>query len=155
MKHIFLISILLSLCSLLKAQEVLPQESKGQDSTAIVVYRSIFFELNQGPGNVVLNQDNNIERAVYQQVNSNHKKKKHGFRIRLFFDNKQSARNNSETIKNQFQQVFADIPVYRTYNNPYFIVSVGDFRTKSDAMRALLSVKNSYPNAIIIKDYIN
>ena len=35
----------------------------------------------------------------------------------------------------QFSEIHPGIPVYRVYENPYFKVTVGDFRTKSDAIR--------------------
>jgi hypothetical protein len=34
-------------------------------------------------------------------------------------------------------------------------VAVGDFRTKSEAMRFLQTIAGHYPGAFIIKDFIN
>ncbi len=43
---------------------------------------------------------------------------------------------------------------YRTYSNPFFRVTVGDFRTKSEAMQLLLQVKGAFPTAFIVKETI-
>ena len=45
--------------------------------------------------------------------------------------------------------------VYRGYENPYFKVSVGDFRTKEDARKFLNSIKGSYPSGFIVREKIN
>ena len=85
----------------------------------------------------------------------NAKKRLNGYRIRIFFDNKQSARANSEEVEKSFTESFPQYPVYRTYTNPYFKVAVGDFRTKSDAAKVLEKVLPFFPKAFIIKDVIN
>jgi len=78
-----------------------------------------------------------------------------GFRVRIFFDNKQSARAESERIASEFSSVSPGIAVYRIYENPYFKVTVGDFRTKSEATRFMNSIKGIYPQAFITRDQIN
>jgi hypothetical protein len=96
-----------------------------------------------------------VEAAFPEYLKRNAEKKKNGYRIRIFFDNKQSARTQSEEIEKLFMEQFPQYPVYRTYTNPYFKVAVGDFRSKSDAVRVLEQIKREYPKAFIIKDVIN
>jgi hypothetical protein len=47
-----------------------------------------------------------------------------------------------------------DIPAYRTYTNPYFKVTVGDFRTKSEAMELLSRIRSEFPSAFVVKENI-
>ena len=46
------------------------------------------------------------------------------------------------------------IPTYRSYTNPFFKVVVGDYRTKSDAIRELKNILPYYPKAIVVKESI-
>ena len=55
----------------------------------------------------------------------------------------------------RFKGMFPDVAAYRTYSNPFFKVTVGDFRTKSEATRLLQQVKGSFPSAFIVKETIN
>lgn len=80
--------------------------------------------------------------------------KMQGFRVRIFFDNKQTARSESEEIVMQFSEIHPVIPVYRVYENPYFKVTVGDFRTKSDAIRFMNGIRRTYPQAFITRETI-
>ena len=51
-----------------------------------------------------------------------------------------------------FRQKFHDIPVYRSYVNPYFKVTVGDFRSRSEAMQLLETIRRDFPAAFIVKE---
>ena len=78
-----------------------------------------------------------------------------GYRIRIFFDNSQTARVNSAKTLKLFTSSFIGIPAYRSYANPYFKVTVGDYRTKAEAMAALPKIKKSFPSAFVVKEKIN
>ena len=54
----------------------------------------------------------------------------------------------------RFKGMFPGVAAYRTYSNPFFRVTVGDFRTKSEAMQLLLQVKGAFPTAFIVKETI-
>lgn len=105
--------------------------------------------------NVRVNRAPATDSILKRYIADNPQRTVHGYRIRLFFDNKQSARGESEKAENLFKEHFPTIPVYRSYMNPYFKVVAGDYRTKSDAMQELGAIKKVFPNAFIIKEYIN
>jgi hypothetical protein len=77
-----------------------------------------------------------------------------GYRVRIFFDNKQSARTASEETLKRFESMYHDVVAYRTYANPYFKVTVGDFRTKSEAMALLERIRYEFPSAFVVKENI-
>lgn len=77
-----------------------------------------------------------------------------GYRVRIFFDNKQTARVESEKTLRKFESMFHDVYAYRTYTNPYFKVTVGDCRTKSEAMALLGRIKKVFPSAFVVKENI-
>ena len=58
-------------------------------------------------------------------------------------------------IEKEFKLRFPTIPIYRTYTNPFFKIVIGDYRTKSEATKALKTIVQVYPKAIIVKENIS
>lgn len=108
----------------------------------------------KGEGSVKVNQPQEFNQAYEKYVKANGSRKINGYRIRLFFDNKQTARVESEELEKAFQEQFPLIPTYRTYTNPFFKVVVGDYRTKSEAIKELGKIQPFFPKAIVVKDNI-
>lgn len=158
MKKAVLIELLLLLC----AAAAKAQEMPVTDTTAIAIPPALDSTLLGKDiyqyiveANVEVNRSPEVDSALVKYISHNPARQLHGYRISLFFDNKQSARNESENVESLFKESFPTIPVYRSYANPYFKVVAGDYRTKSDALRELPAVKKLFPNAFIIKEYIN
>ena len=105
--------------------------------------------------NVTVHQSQSILSSMNRQIASNSSRKISGYRVRIFNDNKQNSRGASEAAMGRFKGMYPGIAAYRTYSNPFFKVTVGDFRTKSEAMRLLQQVKGSFPSAFIVKETIN
>jgi len=103
---------------------------------------------------VVINQSSTIAAAMEAHVRSNANRSIKGYRVRIYFDNKQNSRNASMAAYNSFRALHHDVPAYRSYVNPYFKVTVGDFRTKSEAMAFLSQIKGEFPNAFVLKENI-
>ena len=74
------------------------------------------------------------------------------YRLRIFFDNRQDSRIVSEEIALEFSEMYPDVPVFRGYINPYFKVTVGNFRTKSDAMKFMQEIKEKYPSVFLVRE---
>ncbi|HCY00222.1 MAG TPA: hypothetical protein DG754_08805, partial [Bacteroidales bacterium] len=47
------------------------------------------------------------------------------------------------------------ITVYRTFQSPYYKVSVGDFRSRDEALKQLKRLSRKYPKAFIVGEWIN
>ena len=162
MKQIFCtIVALLAVAAAAQAQEI-PQQLKNPGDTisfqrapladSTLVGTTIFQLLEEKE--VTLNQPQEMEQAYAMYIQQNGERKIAGYRIRLFFDNKQTARIESEELEKEFQLQFPQIPTYRSYTNPFFKVVVGDYRTKSDAIRELSKILPFYPKAIVVKESI-
>lgn len=137
-----------------QADSVSFQRAPLADST--LVGTTVFQLLQQeaGGGKVELSQPAEMEQAYRMFVKANGERKRNGYRIRLFFDNKQTARVESDELEKEFQLQFPQIPTYRSYTNPFFKVVVGDYRTKSDAIRELGKILPFYPKAIVVREAI-
>lgn len=163
MSKIFLtVSFLLVLISL-SAQEV---QETVQDSITIqeeVVKVDMEFNIfhhlykqDLGQGFINIYQDTLMEQLVLKKIELDKSRLgTRGFRIRIYSNNIQNARNESLEIVEEFQSKFSGIGIYREYDNPYFKVYVGDYRFKDDALKDLKIIKRKYPDAFIIQDFIN
>lgn len=131
---------------------------KAQDTTGVVavdstlVGREILSVL--GPGAQVI-QTQTVKQALENYTRSNAEKPIPGYRIRVFYDNSPQARVRSETIERILKQQFPEVGIYRTFESPNYKVTLGDFRTKDEALRIYNALKGSYPTAYIIKENIN
>ena len=108
-----------------------------------------------GAADVKVHQSQLIRNSLENHIKSNPERTTEGYRVRIFFDNRQSARTESEAMENRFREAHPDIPAYRSYANPYFKVTVGDFRTKSEAMQLLRNIVAEFPTAFVVKEHIN
>lgn len=95
-----------------------------------------------------------VKDAMRRQVTDNASRTLSGYRVRIFFDNKQTARVESEETLKKFESMYHNVVAYRTYANPYFKVTVGDFRTRSEAVRLLERIKGEFPSAFVVKENI-
>jgi len=119
----------------------------------------IFYKLKEktaGSGNVVIYQDDRINKLVWKHVSQNKEfNGVQGFRIRIFSDLGQTAREKSQEANAKFNELFPEIPVYREYDSPYFKVYAGDYRTKNDAIKDFKRIKEVFPVAFIVPGRIN
>ena len=152
MKRFLIIAILALLPGMmLRAQEYRVESGSSQvDST--LLGRSVLSVLGSG---VTVNQSAAMKSAFDSYVSANASKKVTGYRIRVYYENSQNARNRSESIARTISGTYPGIGVYRTFESPNFKVCVGDYRTKDEALKMYHALKSSYPTAIILKETIN
>lgn len=166
MKKIVLILSVLVLAGTLKvsAQEIVTINQDSIKVQAPPVMDSSFYKKNifgiisesgASGGRVIISQSPGMERAINNQIESGTTRKLNGYRIRIFFDNKQNARSRSQEVMNGFLSRYSSLRAYWNHENPFFKVTVGDFRTKSEAMRLLREISSEYPSAFVIRESIN
>ena len=149
MKRSILIIMILGLaCFAAKAQDSL--NLTRMDST--YVGKSILSVI--GPG-AEINQTTQVRQALQSYVNSNAGKPVQGYRIRVFYDNSPQARVRSESIAAYLRAQYPEAGVYRSFEAPNYKVTIGDFRTKEEALKIYNALKGTYPTAYIIKENIN
>ena len=141
-----------------------------QDSL-LMKSRSIFSQLNE---NISISQDESIERpfakfiSITPQANASGLKNytpvvsasgktvfvhkgKTAFRIRIYADNAQNARDVSSSEMSRFQKLFPGESASRTYSSPFFKVTVGDYENRKEAEEALKIIKGHFPMAYIVR----
>ena len=149
MKRLIIISALCLLgCLGAKAQDSL--NMARMDST--FVGKSILSVM--GPGAEV-NQTPQVRQALLDYVGANARKPVQGYRIRVFMDNSPQARVRSESIEQYLRHLYPGTGVYRTFDSPNYKVTIGDFRSREEALKLYNALKDTYPTAFIIKENIN
>lgn len=104
---------------------------------------------------VSVKQSMPVRAALNNYIRSNSGKKIQGYRIRVFYDNSPQARTRSEGIAAYLRSQYPENGVYRTFEAPNYKVTVGDFRSKEEALKIYMALKGIYPTAYIIKENIN
>lgn len=93
-----------------------------------------------------------IDKHLYEEGN------KHGitgYRIRIFSNSGPKARKQGETIMGDFISRYSSVSPYFVFDSPFYRLYVGDFRTRSEAMKFLKSIERIYPDAFIVQSKIN
>ena len=77
-----------------------------------------------------------------------------GWRVRVFRENSRNARQRSLELVEQLKISFPNIAVYWNYESPFFKVSLGDFRSKEDAIQFVQKNKDFLPTAFVVSEPI-
>ncbi len=105
--------------------------------------------------NLEIRQDPRITDILVKHSQINQKRKGlNGYRLEIFFSSETKAREQAVKTKNEFNIVFPTITSYLLFQTPNFKVRIGDFRNKSEALKAKAYIESKYPNAFIVKDVI-
>lgn len=72
-----------------------------------------------------------------------------GYRIRIFFDNGQNARTQALETEARFKSEFPGIPTFLAYENPSYIVTVGNCMTIDEALMLWNRVRKSFTTAFL------
>ena len=118
--------------------------------------KNIFNKLNvKKAGDVRVYQSTQIRLSMEKHLASIVDKKGiEGYRIQIYSGNGKNARQKTSQIRVNFISEYENVKAHVVYNNPYFRVKVGDFRTKSEALSFLTKIKANYPSSYIVNDII-
>jgi hypothetical protein len=113
-------------------------------------------QLPSNGGKITIIQSEDISRLTDRHLYEESKKKGIvGYRIRVFSNSGSQARKEGEGIMAGFLQKYEDIKTYFNFDSPFYRLYVGDFRTRSEAMKYLKKIERDYPDAFIVRSKIN
>lgn len=119
----------------------------------------IFNSLNNsqlGWGKFSLTSNTLSDNIISKHININQKAKgMPGFRIQVFFASGKEAKNQAFKIKNEIRNLYPQHEAYIIYEEPFFKLRIGDFRTKIEAYKLFKKIQESYPSAFIVEDLIS
>jgi len=107
------------------------------------------------PGSLNIIQDRAIDTLLNRHILANSKVRTsdgnqgiEGFRIQIYYSNVRNAREESARARADFINEFPGIISYVQYREPgYFMVRVGNYRTKTEVYKDLLAIRKKFPNA--------
>ncbi len=135
----------------LYAQTEVPDTLGSATADSLAVKYDSYLDITENMGSSLVMSDS-LEKAMRLQTEKNRGRRTMGYRVRIYFDNSQNARTVSQSVADTFAKYNPGIPVYRKYDNPYFKVTVGEFYTKSDAMRFIMQIRKKYPSAFLVRE---
>jgi hypothetical protein len=102
----------------------------------------------QKGGKISIIQSDDITRLVDRHLYEEGKKKSiAGFRIVIFSKYGSTAREEADKALALFIRNYPDTKAYFTFEYPDYKIYVGDFRTRSEAMKFQKDVERDFPNA--------
>lgn len=155
MKRIFLLTVFVVAASLsLGAQDTTSVKNPGLVDSSLV-NTSVFSLLSsEGGGSAVIDQTDQVRQAFERYNASSSSKKSYGYKILVYSSNGKNAREASSGIAGTMKNTYPHLNVYRSYKAPFFMVHIGDFRTKSDAMKVLHDISSNYRQAKVVRSAI-
>ena len=107
-------------------------------------------------GRVQIVQPAQLEGAMARYVSESAKHPTmRGYRVRIYRDVGKAAREASRRIQEQVLSEMPGTPVYRTFEAPNYRVTVGDFRTRFEALYFRKRLLPRYPQAFVVTATIN
>ncbi|MDB5284663.1 MAG: Sporulation domain protein [Bacteroidota bacterium] len=101
---------------------------------------------------IAVKQDKKISELLYKYRDYNRKKEfADGYRIQIMFTD---VRDEVYKNKGQMYHEFPDMASYVEYEQPYYKLRLGDFKTRLEATNALQQIVVLYSGAFIVKDKI-
>lgn len=102
--------------------------------------------------NYTIYQDEKIGELAEKYVEYNRKREfSEGYRIQVTYTN---VRDEVYQSKGAMYKQFPELASYVEYEQPYYKLRIGDFKTRLEATYYLQQVITLYPGAFIVKDKI-
>lgn len=102
-----------------------------------------------------ISRDNRVDVLQDAHRSFNRKTGMNGFRVQIYTDSGNRSKLRTDRVKAEFDSKYPNVPSYISYDEPYYRLRVGDFRTRLDALRFLNEVSSTYLSSIIVVDKIN
>ncbi|OFY14713.1 MAG: hypothetical protein A2X11_16850 [Bacteroidetes bacterium GWE2_42_24] len=107
------------------------------------------------PGTLVIKQDARIDTLLVRHIENNKANPTtEGWRVQVYFESGNNSKQLATNARDRFIELFPEQGAYLTFNEPYYKVRVGDFRTRMDAEGFRQMVITEFPNAYVVPDKV-
>ena len=113
----------------------------------------VFFKLQhsneEDAGKITIHQDARLHHLVDKHIAENRKSMSiPGYRIQIYSGS--GKRAEALRVKTQFMKQFPKVSSELIYNEPYFKIRVGSFRTKQEGYKLYKRISKYFPNAYFV-----
>lgn len=103
--------------------------------------------------NVDVQQDSILVKLLNWHIEDNERRNNmDGYRIEIFSNREMTK---IQKTKIEFLSKYPEQPVHIKFIAPIFKIRIGDFRTKSEALKLFKEIEKDYRTAFIVRDKIN
>jgi hypothetical protein len=145
----FIILVIISIASSIHAQDVDQQEEESR------IYQQLFQQGAAG-SNVRIVQEKKLDEIL---LNFMEQGRKLGgipcYWIRIYSGSTHSARDEAYETKGRFLKKYEGIRNDVIYDDPNFKVYIGGYRSKSETLKLLNTIKRDFSTAFIVYDIID
>ena len=118
----------------------------------ILIYSIVSFSQENPNSNAI--QTSIKVRALQEKKVEYHRRsngESDGYRIKIHFS---ADKTKAREVQAKFNSKFSDVPSYEEYQQPNFVINVGDFKTKLEAFELLKRIQAEFPYAFIVKSKV-
>lgn len=99
----------------------------------------------------IILQDHRLSELLSKHIMYNENKKGiEGYRIQIFSGVGGSTKKEAMAVRTNFLKLYPDIPVEIIYDEPYFKVRVGLFRSKSEGYKLFKELLPQFPGSYFV-----
>lgn len=110
---------------------------------------NIFAQENE---NVRWQMEPSVEQLLQKKLDlDNQKPSIQGFRVQLYYG---GNRSEALDLKSKFASLHPEVETYLIYQQPYFRLRAGNFRTRMEAYKLFRIVEKELPSVFIVNDEI-
>jgi len=115
---------------------------------SLLVLATVTSKMNAQDQNISVSQDPKFEQLLNEKRKINASLTVNdSYKIQIYT----GGSENAKKTLNEFRQEFNDIDATIVFNTPNYKVWVGSFRTRNEAERNLVNIKDQYKNVLLIK----
>ncbi len=124
-------------------------------SVVIICLLSTLVNAQSAQGTLVIKQDARIDTLLIRHIEHNKANPAiEGWRVQVYFESGNNSKQLAINARDRFTELFPEYGAYLTFNEPYYKVRVGDFRTRMDAEGFRQLVITEFPNAYVVPDKV-
>lgn len=93
-------------------------------------------------------------RALQEKKEEYHKRtngESDGYRVKIHFS---ADKSKAEEARTKFESKYSDVSTYLDYQQPNWVIIVGDYKTKLEAYELLKKIKDNFPYGFIVKSKV-
>jgi len=115
---------------------------------SLLAFVALTSKMNAQDQNTTVSQDPKFEQLLNEKRKINASLTVNdSYKIQIY----NGGSENAKKTLNEFRQEFNDIDATIVFNTPNYKVWVGSFRTRIEAERNLVNIKDRYKNVLLIK----
>ncbi len=104
---------------------------------------------------VKISRDARVDALLNKHIKYNQTAPVSGYRINIYSQSGNNSHSAAVAAQAQFAELFPEMKSYLSFEEPYFKVKVGNFRTRLEATATLTKLQTNYPQAYVVRDNLD